>query len=168
MLKVKSKANFNNTKLNKLCKVIDNMELTSPNFKNNEKIPIEFTKDGKDINPGLEIKDIPKNTKGLVLIMDDPDAPMGVWDHWVVFNISPEIKRILKDSVPENGIQGQNSWGGNNYGGPNPPSGTHRYVFKIFAIDVRLGLNKGVSKEEVEVAIKDHILSKSELIGLYR
>ena len=144
------------------------MELTSPDFENNGKIPVEFTSDGKDINPELEIKGIPENTKSLVLIMDDPDAPAGVWDHWIVFNINPGIKRILKDSIPENGVQGKNSWGRNDYGGPSPPSGTHRYFFKIFAIDTRLGLNEGVSKEEVEVAMKEHILYKAELIGLYR
>lgn len=144
------------------------MIITSPNFKHNEKIPVQFTGDGNDINPELEIKNIPENAKSLVLIVDDPDAPAGTWDHWVVFNINPKIKRIFKNSVPENGIQGKNSWGRNNYSGPSPPSGTHRYFFKIFALDTRLGLDEGASKQEIEIAIKKHILDKAELIGLYR
>jgi hypothetical protein len=144
------------------------MILTSPNFKHNEKIPIQFTGDGQDINPELEIKNVPEDTKSLVLIVDDPDAPAGTWDHWIVFNINPKVKEVFKNSVPENGIQGQNSWGRNNYGGPSPPSGTHRYFFKIFALDTRLGLNEGASKDEIERAMKKHILDKAELIGLYR
>lgn len=144
------------------------MNLTSPDFENGAKIPMRYTGDGEDINPDLEISDVPENALGLVLIMDDPDALVGIWDHWVVFNISPKINRILKKSVPENGTQGKNSWGENKYNGPKPPSGTHRYFFKLFAIDARLGLNEGASKEEVEAAIEGHILAKAELMGLYR
>jgi len=144
------------------------MILTSPNFKHNEKMPIQFTGDDKDINPELEIKNVPENTKSLILIVDDPDAPAGIWDHWIVFNINPKIKKVFKNSVPENGVQGQNSWGRNNYGGPSPPSGTHRYFFRIFALDTKLGLNEGASKKEIEIAMKKHILDKAELIGLYR
>src|SRR4030042_4823259 len=144
------------------------MILTSPNFKHNEKIPVLFTGDGEDINPALEIKGIPKETKSLVLIMDDPDAPIGNWDHWIVWNIMPEIKKIFKNSVPQGGIQGQNSWGTSNYRGPKPPSGTHRYFFKIFALDTKLGSEEGASKEEIETAMNKHILDKAELIGLYR
>jgi len=144
------------------------MILTSPNFKHNEKIPVRFTGDGEDINPTLEINDIPEETKSLVLIVDDPDAPVGNWDHWIVFNINPKIKKIFKNSVPEDGIQGRNSWGTSNYRGPKPPSGTHRYFFKIFAINTKLGLDTGDSKEEIEKAMEGHILDKAELIGLYR
>lgn len=144
------------------------MILTSPNFKHNEKMPIQFTGDDKDINPELEIKNAPENTKSLILIVDDPDAPAGIWDHWVVFNINPKIKRIFKNSIPENGIQGKNSWGRKNYGGPCPPLGTHRYFFRIFALDTKLELDEGASKKEIEIAMKNHILDKAELIGLYR
>lgn len=144
------------------------MILTSPNFKNNEKIPVQFTGDGQNINPELEIKEIPKNTESFVLIVEDPDAPAGTWDHWIVFNLSKEIKRIFKNSVPESGVQGQNSWGRNNYEGPSPPSGTHRYFFKIFSLDTKLWLNEGASKKEIETAMKKHILDKAELIGRYR
>jgi len=143
------------------------MILTSPDFKHNEKIPVKFTGDGENINPELIIENIPKEARSLALIVDDPDAPAGTWSHWVVFNINPKIKRILKNSIPENGIQGQNSWGKNNYSGPLPPSGTHRYFFKIFAIDTKLGLNEGASKQEIERVMKNHILDKAELIGLY-
>jgi Raf kinase inhibitor-like YbhB/YbcL family protein len=144
------------------------MILTSPSFKHNEKIPVQFTGDDKDINPALEINDIPKDTKSFVLIVDDPDAPVGSWDHWIVFNINPEVRRIFEDSIPEGGIQGQNSWGTSDYRGPKPPSGTHRYFFKIFALDTKLGLNRGDSKEQIEGAMSEHILDKAELIGLYR
>jgi len=143
------------------------MKLTSPDFENNAKIPVRYTGDGEGINPDLEISEIPEGVMSLVLIVDDPDAPAGIWDHWVVFNISPEIKRVLKKSIPENGIQGKNSWGTNTYKGPKPPSGTHRYFFKLFALNVRLGLNEGASKEQVEEAMKNHILDKAELVGLY-
>jgi Raf kinase inhibitor-like YbhB/YbcL family protein len=144
------------------------MILTSPSFKHNEKIPVQFTGDDKDINPALEINDIPKDTKSFVLIVDDPDAPVGSWDHWIVFNINPEVRRIFENSIPEGGIQGQNSWGTSDYRGPKPPSGTHRYFFKIFALDTKLGLNRGDSKEQIEGAMSEHILDKAELIGLYR
>jgi len=144
------------------------MILTSPDFKHNEKIPVQFTGDGDDINPELEIKNIPENAESLVLIIEDPDAPGRTWNHWVVFNINPKIKRIFKNSIPENGTQGQNSWGRNNYGGPSPPSGTHKYIFKVFALDTKLGLDEEAVKEEIETAMKSHILDKAELIGLYR
>jgi len=144
------------------------MKITSLDFANNSKIPVRFTGDGEDINPNLIIEDVPENTKSLVLIVDDPDAPVGIWDHWIVFDISPEVRIIKEDSIPEGGVQGKNSWGENKYGGPNPPSGTHRYFFKIFALDIRLNLREGATKEEVERAMENHIIDKAELIGLYR
>ncbi len=142
------------------------MKLTSPDFKHNQKIPIRFTGDGENINPNLIVENIPEDTKSLVLIVDDPDAPAGTWIHWIVFNISPNIKKIKENSVP--GIQGKNTYGINNYSGPKPPSGTHRYFFKIYAIDAELSLSEGATIQEVEDAMKNHILNKAELIGLYR
>jgi len=141
------------------------MKLTSKEFKHNEYIPVKFTCQGKDINPGLKIDDIPEGTKCLALIVDDPDAPMGMWVHWVVYDIAV-ISQIEENSIP--GKQGINDFGRKNYGGPCPPSGTHRYFFKIYALDKKLNLAEGINKQELETAMKNHILDKAELIGLYK
>lgn len=140
--------------------------LASPAFVQNGKIPAAFTCDGKDIHPRLEIHGVPADSKSLVLIMDDPDAPVGVWDHWVAFNIPPETRVIEEGKEPE-GVAGKNSWGRTGYGGPCPPSGTHRYFFKLYALDTLLLLREGAGKREVERAIAGHILAQAELIGLY-
>ena len=141
------------------------MKLTSPEFSPNSAIPQTFTCQGKDINPSLKIEEMPAETVSLVLIMDDPDAPGGTWDHWIVFNIDPAAE-IEEDSVP--GTQGKNSWGRNDYGGPCPPSGTHRYFFKLYALDTRLDVPEGARKSAVEKAMQGHILAQTEIIGLYR
>lgn len=141
------------------------MRLTSPDFKHNEMIPEKFTCDGEDINPTLIIEDIPPEAKSLALIVDDPDAPMGTWVHWVVYDI-PVISQINEDSIP--GKQGMNDFRKKDYGGPCPPYGTHRYFFKIYALDHKLDLNEGLRKKEVENAMEGHILANAELIGLYK
>ena len=104
--------------------VVD-MKLTSTAFIHNAPIPSEYTCDGSDVSPSLSISDVPSNAKSLILIMDDPDAPVGTWDHWVVFNIPPSTKQINKGTEPD-GVTGKNNWGRTGYGGPCPPSGTHR------------------------------------------
>lgn len=144
---------------------VGKMELSSLDFNNNGLIPVKYTCQGKDINPSLQIKNLPNNTKSLVLIVDDPDAPSGNWDHWIVFNIDPTFK-IEEDSVP--GIEGINSWGENNYGGPCPPSGTHRYFFKLYALDTVLNLEQNTNKDQLLLEMEGHILEKAELIGLYK
>lgn len=144
------------------------MKLGSPSFEHNQSIPALFTCEGEDVNPQLDIADIPENTKSLVLIVDDPDAPVGMWDHWVVFNIDPATKEIGENSVPEGAIQGVNSWGRNNWGGPCPPSGEHRYFFKLYSVDIELPLDETADKNDVEQAMNGHILDKTELIGLYK
>ncbi len=141
------------------------MKVTSPEFENNEFIPKKFTCRGEDINPTLIIENIPKEAKTLALIFDDPDAPMATWIHWVVFDI-PVVSRIEEDSVP--GKQGINDFGRLNYGGPCPPSGAHRYFFKVYALDRELNLEEGISKTELEKGMSGHILAKAELIGLYK
>ncbi|MFH1889206.1 MAG: YbhB/YbcL family Raf kinase inhibitor-like protein [Candidatus Omnitrophota bacterium] len=141
------------------------MKLTSPEFNNNGIIPVKFTCEGQDINPALVIEDIPAGAKSLALIMDDPDAPMGTWVHWVVYNI-PVISRIDEDSIP--GEQGINTAGREKYHGPCPPSGTHRYFFKIYALDAELSLKPGFNKQGLEKAIEGHLLQKAELVGLYK
>ncbi len=141
------------------------MKLTSPAFKDNSYMPKKFTCEGDDINPALEVAGIPAQAKTLALIVDDPDAPGGVWVHWVVFNI-PLISRIEENSIP--GKLGVNTVRKRFYHGPCPPSGTHRYFFKIYALDKELELEEGISKGALEKAMEGHILDKAELIGLYK
>lgn len=141
------------------------IQITSPAFKNNETIPKKYTCQGEDINPPLEISGIPDGAKSLALIVDDPDAPGKTWVHWVVYDI-PVTSQIAEDSVP--GKQGHNDFMRNDWGGPCPPSGTHRYFFKIYALDTALNLKDGVTKKEIEKAIQSHILDQAELIGLYK
>lgn len=141
------------------------MRLTSTEFNHNGFIPKKFTCEGEDINPALIIEEIPAGAKSLALIVDDPDAPMGTWVHWVVYNM-PVISRIDEDSIP--GEQGMNDFGRKDYGGPCPPSGTHRYFFKIYALDAELNLKAGLNKQGLEKAMQGRILQKAELVGLYK
>lgn len=141
------------------------MKLTSPEFEHNAFIPRKFTCQGDDVNPALVIEGVPDDTKTLALIMDDPDAPMGTWVHWVVYNI-PVISRIDENTIP--GEQAMNNFGRMDYGGPCPPSGTHRYFFKVYALDAEINLRGGARKKDLEAAMEGHILDKAELIGLYK
>ncbi len=143
----------------------DGMKIKSV-FENNEKIPEKYTCQGQDINPPLFFEDIPENTVSLVMIMDDPDAPMGTWDHWILFNM-PVIGKINENSTPENTKIGKNSWEKTEYGGPCPPYGTHRYFFKLYALDTNLNLENGASKKQIEEAMQGHVIARAELIGLY-
>jgi Raf kinase inhibitor-like YbhB/YbcL family protein len=143
------------------------MKITSPAFSNNEKIPKKYTCDGEDVNPPLEFHDIPSNTKSLALIVDDPDAPMGTWVHWVLFNIPPTCKKIDENSIPNGACEVLNDFRKHNYGGPCPPSGIHRYFFKLYALDCELNLKGTITKRDLEKAMQGHIIAKAELIGLY-
>ena len=143
-----------------------NMKLTSPAFNEGEKIPSEYTCDGEDINPELIISDVPENTKSLALIMDDPDAPMGIWVHWVIWDIQPGTIKISKGekiTFP----QGMTDFKKQEYGGPCPPSGTHRYFFKLYALDIKLNLDSGANKKDLEKAMQGHILAQAQLMGKY-
>jgi len=142
-----------------------NMKITSSEFSHNDMIPAKFTCQGANINPELNIEDVPEGTVSLVLIMDDPDAPMGTWDHWILFNMDP-VNKITEDSAP--GVEGVNSGSRTGYGGPCPPSGTHRYFFKLYALDTKLELDSSADKKDVEEAMQGHVLEKAELIGLYQ
>ncbi|VVB59170.1 Phosphatidylethanolamine-binding protein [uncultured archaeon] len=141
-------------------------ELTvmSPAFRNNEFIPPEYTCDGANVSPPLHIEGIPKETQSLVLIMEDPDAPHGTFDHWVVWNIPP-FGLIKEDSVP--GVEGLNSAGKPSYMGPCPPSGVHRYFFKVYALDTKLDLGQTFGKKRVLEAMVGHVLAMGELVGRY-
>jgi Raf kinase inhibitor-like YbhB/YbcL family protein len=150
------------------------MKLTSSAFEQNGKIPAQYTCDGLNISPPLTISDVPATAKSLVLLMDDPDIPeiakknfkVEVWDHFVVFNISPTICEI-KEGEKLAGVFGRNTRGNNSYGGPCPPDREHRYFFKLYALDTILTLQEGVSKNDVERAMEGHVIAKAELIGRY-
>jgi len=144
------------------------MKISSPAFEENSKIPEKYTCDGENVNPPLKIEGIPKEAKSLVLIVDDPDAPMGTFLHWLVWNIPPETNFIEENSLPEGAVQGRNDFGKENYGGPCPPFGTHRYFFKVYALDKVLNLPEGSSLKEVEEVMKGHILDQAQLIGFYQ
>ena len=134
-------------------------------FSHKGHIPPKYTCEGEDINPPLEIENFPKETKTLALIVEDPDAPRGVFDHWLVWNIPPN-KPIDENSVP--GISGRNSFGKMGYGGPCPPSGTHRYFFKIFALDTSLDLPVGANKNALLEAMHDHVIASGEIMAHYK
>ena len=143
-----------------------NLSVKSPVFENNKLIPAKYTCDGDNVNPPLTIEGVPEETKSLVLIVDDPDAPMGTWDHWIVWNIPPTKRQIEENTVP--GTEGMSTYRKHAYGGPCPPSGTHRYFFKIYALDTKLDLNQDSEKKDVEKAMESHVLAEGELVGLYR
>lgn len=144
-----------------------NMKLTTV-FAYNESIPSKYTCDGEDAAPELNISEVPSNAKSLVLIVDDPDAPMGTWVHWLVYNIPVSTAKIDAKNLPKEAKQGMTDFGRVGWGGPCPPSGTHRYFFKLYAIDKVLDLPDGATKTQLEQAIRDHIVEKTELIGLYK
>lgn len=147
-------------------------EVTSTAFAQGESIPGKYTCDGEDISPPLAWGDPPQDTQSFALIADDPDAPMGTWVHWVLYNLSAEARAMPEAVPPEADLpdgsrHGQNSWGRLDYGGPCPPSGTHRYFFKLYALDTVLDLASGASKEQLLQAMEGHILAQTELMGVY-
>ncbi len=150
------------------------LELTSPAFKNGESIPSKFTCDGADVSPALEWVHVPAGVKGLALICDDPDAPRGTWVHWVLYGLAPD-RTSLREGVPTDavvegiGSQGKNDFERTGYGGPCPPPGkSHRYFFKLYALDSKLVLKSGAKKSDVEKAMKGHVLGQGQLIGTYQ
>ncbi|GAB4235466.1 MAG: YbhB/YbcL family Raf kinase inhibitor-like protein [Deltaproteobacteria bacterium] len=148
-------------------KMAGRLQLESHAFPHNGMIPKEHTCDGADRSPALAIRNVPPKTVSLALVVDDPDAPRGTWVHWVLWNITPGTTEIPAGSVPAGTIEGTNDFGKTGYGGPCPPSGTHRYFFKLYALDTRLPLRPGATKAQLEAAMKDHILGKAERVGRY-
>ena len=147
------------------------MKLSSSAFAESGKIPSKYTCDGDNINPPLEISDVPSTTKSLALIMEDPDVPRdlrpdGMWDHWIVFNIPPGTAEIPEGQEPP-GTHGAGTSGNQNYFGPCPPDREHRYFFRLFALDSELDLQEKATKPELEKAMEGHILEKAELMGRY-
>jgi Raf kinase inhibitor-like YbhB/YbcL family protein len=143
------------------------ISITSPFFQASGDIPAKFTCNGTNVSPELQITTVQNEAKSVVLIVDDPDAPRGLFTHWIVWNIDPKTTRIAENSAPTAGVQGTNDFGKRNYGGPCPPSGTHRYFFKIFALDTKLELKPSARRPELDAAMRGHVLAQGELIGRY-
>lgn len=142
------------------------MTITSQAFKNSDTIPKKYACDGKNISPPLQFKNIPKNAKSLAIIMDDPDAPMGTFNHWIAWGISPKKHQI---SEGEKGkiSEGMNGLGQKGYFGPCPPTGTHRYYFKLYALDSDIDISEKSKKKELQIAIDKHTLQSATLMGKY-
>lgn len=138
--------------------------VTTDAFTHQGFIPSRFTCEGENINPPIEISNIPEETKSIAIIMEDPDAPHGTFDHWVAWNIKPNTK-ITEGNVP--GVSGTNSFGKKGYGGPCPPAGRHRYYIKVYALDTTLDLPESSGKKQLQAAIKGHVLGHGELMGHY-
>ena len=144
------------------------MTIASPAFGNCQMIPKIYTCDGENINPALNFSNISQRAKSLALIVDDPDAPAGTWAHWIVFNIQPTTKKIEQNSVPAGSTMGTNSFGKSEYGGPCPPSGTHRYFFKLYALDTMFKADTQTTETTLMNEMHGHILDQAQIVGLYR
>jgi Raf kinase inhibitor-like YbhB/YbcL family protein len=142
------------------------MKITSSAFNEGGNIPSKFTCDGSDTSPPLQVTSVPPGAKSLVLIADDPDAPGGLFTHWLVWNIAPQTNSIAEGTAPK-GVHGTNDFGKSGYRGPCPPPGTHRYSFKIFALDRELDLPSGAKRGQLDAAMKGHVIAQGELIGRY-
>lgn len=149
---------------------MEDMILKSSAFKHEETIPIKYTCESDDVNPMLEIRNVPEHAKSLVIVVDDPDATNGdVWDHWLLWNINPKTQYISEDNIPDDAVLGKTSFGHMKYGGPCPPRGkqAHRYMFKLYALDTILDLKPGSEKAELERAMEGHILNQTLLMGRF-
>jgi Raf kinase inhibitor-like YbhB/YbcL family protein len=147
-------------------------QLFSPAFEHKTKIPARYTCSAEDTSPELQWRDVPDGVQSFALIMDDPDAPVGTWVHWILYNIPGESTGLPEgfgknEELADGAIHGKNSGGKTYYNGPCPPSGMHRYFFKLYALDVTLDLPEGATKPEVLKAIQGHMLGMSELMGTY-
>lgn len=156
---------------------MNTIRLQSPAFADGEAIPKVYTCDGKDVSPPLEWSGVPDAARSLALVVEDPDAPRGTWTHWVIFDIPASVKglgegvpaheRVTVAAAGEAALQGVNDFKKIGYGGPCPPSGTHRYVFHLFALDAELGLGPKATRQDVLRSVKGHVLAEGELMGRY-
>ncbi len=149
------------------------IQVTSTAFAEGELIPPDYTADGPNISPPLQWQGVGESAVSIALINDDPDAPMGTWVHWVLYNLPGDTTSLPENIPPKEmldngGVHGTTDFGRIGYGGPAPPSGTHRYYFKIYALDSMLDLAPGATKDEVEEAMKGHILAEGQLMGKYK
>jgi Raf kinase inhibitor-like YbhB/YbcL family protein len=143
------------------------MKITCLAFEEGQTIPPRFSKQGGNISPALEIRDVPRSAQSLVLVVDDPDAPHGLFTHWVLYGIDPGVREIRENEVPVGARCGRNSWGEAAYGGPQPPDREHRYFFRLFALDTALDLSAGASRGEVEREMDGHIIAEAQHMGRY-
>lgn len=143
------------------------MKIRSSAFDDNQKIPSIYTCDGNNINPPLQISEVPDNAESLALIMDDPDAPNGTFLHWMMWNIPPDLVEIAENDWPEGADQGENGAGELGYLGACPPSGIHHYHFKLFALNIKLDATSNITKSELEKEIDGSLIEKAELVGIY-
>lgn len=147
---------------------MEKLTVTSAAFAEGAMIAAKYTCDGVNVNPPLAIGAAPAGTRSLALIMDDPDAPVGIWVHWLAWNLPAQTREIPENGLPAGAQQGRNDWQRNAYGGPCPPSGTHRYYFKIYALDTTLTLAPAASKADLERAMQGHVLAAGQLMGTYK
>ena len=148
-------------------KTTSTMKIESSAFEYGHTIPQKYTCDGQNVNPPLKISGVPENAKSLVLIMDDPDAPAGTWVHWTAWDMKPGTAEIKENSKPSGAVEGKTSFGEIGYGGPCPHSGTHRYFFRLYALDIELNLSSGATIKQLEQAMDGHIIDKADLMGVY-
>ena len=149
---------------------MSNFRLESNEFDNGGEIPRKFGYKNGNSSPPLKISGVPENTSSMALIMDDPDAMDAVgkvWVHWVLWNIEPNVTEIKENSIPSNSIEGETDFGEIGYGGPAPPDKEHTYIFKLYALDKKLDLNKGSTKKQIEESMKNHIIEETKLEGRY-
>ena len=146
----------------------EGLKISSPTFVNGGEIPKKHTCDGANVNPPLKIDNVPSNAKSLALVFDDIDAPRGTYVHWILWNIDPNVMEIKENSPPEGAVQGMNDFKKRFYGGPCPPRRAHKYVFKIYALDTLLDLSPNSTKKDLEKAMEGHIVSRTQLTGVYK
>lgn len=143
------------------------MKITSQAFTDGARIPTKFTKYGENAVPPLHIDDVPEAARSLAVVVDDPDAPGGTFNHWILFNMDPKIHDIKENAVPVMAMQARNDYGEVEYGGPKPPSGEHRYYFTAFALDTMLPLNRGSKRQDFEREAEGHVLDSATLMGKF-
>jgi Raf kinase inhibitor-like YbhB/YbcL family protein len=143
------------------------MQVSSPAFANRRLMPDRYSCRGDNVSPQLMIKGVPPGAASLALVVHDPDAPAGDWTHWTLWNVSPKVTGIAEASVPAGAVEGVTDFGRPGYGGPCPPSGTHRYFFGLYALDTMLDLQSAASRADLEAAMEGHVLAKAELVGLF-
>jgi Raf kinase inhibitor-like YbhB/YbcL family protein len=143
------------------------MKLNTNAFPEGGIIPKKYAREGSNMNPPLHLEDIPAKTRSLALIVDDPDAPSGTFNHWLIYNMDPKTRDIKENSVPVIATQGRNDFGDVEYVGPQPPSGEHRYFFKAFALDSVLDLPRGARRAELEKAMQGHVVDEAAIMGRY-
>lgn len=145
------------------------MQITSSDFADQEPIPAKFSRDDQNINPSLTFSEIPEDAQSLALIVEDPDSPSGVFTHWILYNMSPTTLQIVEGELPISGMQGRNDFGEDDYGGPQPHSGTHKYEFKLLALDTMLEFDYGseVNADAFRRAVEGHVIDQVKLTGTF-